>query len=87
MSTNDADPVTVALEALVATLGQEGRARRLLDLTGLTADELRSRAAEPSLLAAVLAFLESHEPDLVAVSAEIGRKPEELVTARRLLDA
>ncbi|RST29842.1 DUF3572 family protein [Sphingomonas ginkgonis] len=87
MSTNDLDPLTVALQALVATLGQDSRARRLLDLTGLTADELRERAADPALLSATLAFLESHEPDLLAVAAEIGRRPEELVAARRLLDA
>jgi len=38
------------------------------------------------LLRALIGFLEAHEPDLVAVSEEIGVKPEELVAAGRALD-
>ena len=38
------------------------------------------------MLAATLAFLEAHEPDLLAVAAAIGVKPEELVTARAELE-
>ena len=72
--------------ALAATLADDRRAQRLLDLTGLTVDELRARAAEPGLLAACLSFLESHEPDLVAVAANVGVKPEVLVAARRSLE-
>lgn len=83
--TNDA--AALALSALAATLADDRRAHRLLDLTGLTAGELRSRATEPGLLAACLAFLESHEPDLLAVAADIGVKPETLVAARRSLEA
>ena len=82
--TNDA--AALALSALAVTLTDDRRAQRLLDLTGLTADELRARAAEPGLLAACLSFLESHEPDLVAVAADIGVKPEVLVAARRSLE-
>jgi hypothetical protein len=82
--TNDA--AALALSALAATLADDRRAQRLLDLTGLTADELRARAAEPGLLAACLSFLESHEPDLVAVAADIGVKPEALVATRRSLE-
>jgi hypothetical protein len=80
------DPVAIALAALAATLSDERRARRFLDLTGIGTDELRARAAEPALLAAVLRFLEAHEPDLVAVSEELGVGPDELVAARRELD-
>jgi hypothetical protein len=80
------DPLTLALAALAATLGCERRAQRFIDLTGIGTDELRARAAEPVLLAAVLRFLEGHEPDLVSVSAELGVKPEELVEARRELE-
>lgn len=83
--TNDA--AALALSALAATLADDRRAHRLLDLTGLTADELRARAMEPSLLASCLIFLESHEPDLLAVAADIGAKPETLVAARRSLEA
>jgi hypothetical protein len=84
--TNDNDPLNVALAALAATLGQQRRAQRFLDLTGIGTDELRRRAGEPMLLAALLRFLEAHEPDLVSVSAELGVKPEELVEARQQLE-
>jgi hypothetical protein len=77
----------VALQALAVTLRDEARAQRLLTLTGLTADELRSRATEPAMLAAVLSFLEAHEPDLIAVAEELQMAPQELVAARSALDA
>jgi len=80
------DAEALALAALAATLTDERRARRFLDLTGLDADELRARAGERSLLAATLAFLENHEPDLVAVAQIIGTTPESLVTARAELE-
>ena len=85
--TNSADPTIVALQALAVALRDSGRAQRLLDLTGLTGDELRARASEPAMLAAVLSFLEAHEPDLVAVADELGTSPQELVAARSALEA
>ena len=83
---NDSDPLVLALAALAATLGDERRAQRLLDLTGIGTDELRARAGEPALLAALLRFLESHEPDLIAVAAAIDVKPGALVEARQQLE-
>lgn len=83
-STNDAE--TIALSALAATLTDERRAQRFLDLSGIDTGELRSRAADPVLLAAVLRFLEAHEPDLIEVAAAIGVKPEKLVMAREALE-
>ena len=87
-TTNEAprDAEALALAALAATLNDERRALRFLDLTGLSPDELRSQAGEPQVLAATLAFLEAHEPDLLQVAAAIGVKPEELVAARRELE-
>ena len=84
---NSADPMIVALGALAVALRESSRARRLLELTGLTAAELRDRASEPAMLAAVLSFLEAHEPDLIAVADEMGLSPQELVAARSALDA
>jgi hypothetical protein len=84
-STNDAE--TLALSALAATLTDERRARRFLDLSGIDTEELRLRAAEPTLLAAVLRFLEAHEPDLINVAGAIGVRPEALVAAREELEA
>ncbi len=84
-STNDAE--VLALSALAATLTDERRARRFLDLSGIDTEDLRRRAAEPVLLAALLRFLEAHEPDLIQVAETIGAKPEELVAAREELEA
>jgi len=76
------DPIAIALAALAATLGCERRAQRFIDLTGIGTDELRARAADPALLAALLRFLEAHEPDLLAVAQDLGCTPQDLVEAR-----
>ena len=83
--TNDAE--ALGLAALAATLADDRRARRFLDLTGLDVDDLRARAGERSLLAETLVFLENHEPDLVAVAEAIGSTPQALVAARSALEA
>ena len=80
------DAYALALTALAATLADERRARRFLDLTGIGTEELRRTADDPRLLLALIAFLEAHEPDLVAVSEQIGVNPELLVGARRNLE-
>jgi hypothetical protein len=84
--TNDRDPASLALAALGWTLSEDARAERLLALTGLTPDELRASLGEPATLAAVLAFLESHEPDLLACADAIGAPPAALVEARQRLE-
>ena len=86
-TTNDAE--ALALAAMAATLTDERRAQRFLDLTGLDAGELRDRAVagDRGLLAATIAFLESHEPDLVAVADAIGWTPAQLVNARAVLES
>ena len=80
------DPFALALAALAATVSDERRGQRFLALTGIETDELRRRANEPALLASLIAFLEAHEPDLVAVCEEVGVKPEALVEARRQIE-
>ena len=77
---------TVALSALVWILGDEERARRLLDLTGLTPEQLRGGLGDPGVLAAGLRFLESHEPDLVACAQAVAVSPAELIEARLMLE-
>ena len=81
------DAAALALRALAWTLGDEDRAQRLLALTGLTADHLRAAIGEPAVLAAVIKFLEAYEPDLVSCAEAIDTSPENLVTARRELEA
>jgi hypothetical protein len=80
------DARALGLFALATAVSDERRARRFLDLTGIGTDELRERAAEPALLAAVIRFLEAHEPDLLAVAEGMDVKPEALVAARRQLE-
>jgi hypothetical protein len=80
------DAQTLALLSLGWALAEQSRAERLLALTGLGAADLRARATDPTCLAAVLGFLEAHEPDLLACAAELAVKPETLVAARRELE-
>jgi hypothetical protein len=80
------DAQALALTALTATLTDERRARRFLDLTGIGTDELRRRADDPALLSALIRFLEAHEPDLLSISEAIGVEPAALVAARRELE-
>lgn len=84
-ATNDA-ATSLALQALAATIADARRAERLLALTGLEVDELRQRADDPAILAAVIGFLESHEPDLIDVAEAIGSSPAKLVAARAALE-
>jgi hypothetical protein len=80
------DPHALALAALAAMLTDERRARRFLTLTGIGTDALRERADEPSLLAALIRFLEAHEPDFLSVAEQIGVKPAALTDAREQLE-
>lgn len=81
------DPAALALGALGWALSEDNRAQRLLALTGLTPEDLRERIADPGVLAAVLGFLEAHEPDLIACADALGVSPADLVDARRRLEA
>ncbi|MHA3793292.1 DUF3572 domain-containing protein [Rhizorhabdus wittichii] len=81
----DDAPLVTGLKALAWTLDDPARARRLLDLTGLTPDALRAGATDPAILGALLDFLSGHEPDLVACAEAIGATPAELIRARGAL--
>jgi len=66
-------------------LASESRAQRLLDLTGLTPEELRAGLGDAGVLGAVLDFLCAHEPDLVTAAEALGVTPDELAGARERL--
>jgi hypothetical protein len=83
--TNDAE--TIALGALGWVLADDARAERLLALTGLDPGTLRARVQERPFQAAVLLFLENHEPDLLACAEALGATPRALVAARAALEA
>jgi hypothetical protein len=82
--TNTAE--ALALAALGWVVGDGPRAQRLLDTTGLTPEQLRSGVGDPAVLAAILRFLEAHEPDLIACADDIGATPSQLVAARQSLE-
>jgi Protein of unknown function (DUF3572) len=81
-----ADAAMLALGALGWILTDAERAARMLNLTGLTPDVLRGAISETATLAAILSFLEGHEPDLVAAAEHIGTSPAALVRARQELE-
>lgn len=80
------DDETLALGALGWTLSDDSRAARLVALTGLTAAGMRERLEDRSFLAALLRFLEAHEPDLLACASDLGVSPARLVAAREALE-
>jgi hypothetical protein len=80
------DDEALALGALGWTLSDDARAARLVALTGLTPAGMRERLEDRDFLAAVLRFLEGHEPDLVNCADELGLSPARLVAAREALE-
>ncbi len=80
------DSATLALKALGWALSDDARAARLLALTGLTPDNLRHAVRDQHTQAAILGFLEHHEPDLIACAIAIDASPAALVAARRHLE-
>lgn len=85
--TANPDPTALALMALAWTLSDDARAGRLLAITGLDPATLRTTAGTSATLAAVLGFLQSHEPDLVACAAAIGSTPRAIVAAHQHLES
>lgn len=81
------DPSGMAFQALAWALMDESRAERLLSLTGLTPEGLRTSITERGTQAAILTFLEAHEPDLLACAVCIGVSPTLLVKAREELES
>lgn len=76
---------TLALRALAHVAGDAELGPRFLDLTGLDVATLRARAGEADVLAAVLGFLDAHEPSLVATAHALDVAPAALAAAHRAL--
>ena len=79
------DGAALALSALAWILSDDARAGRLLALTGLEAEDLRGRLDDPALHDAVFAFLEAHQPDLVACAEALDVRPESLARPEQSL--
>ncbi|WP_404712762.1 DUF3572 family protein [Sphingomonas sp. MMS24-J13] len=80
------EAATIGLRALAWTLGDADVAARMIATTGLDIGDLRARAGEPALLAAVLSFLEAYQPNLIACAEALDMNPSQLVAARILLE-
>lgn len=76
---------TMAIEVLSFLAGNPERIERFLALSGLSPSQLRTAAAEPGFLAAVLDYLASDEKLLLAFAAEAGHHPEDIAKAREIL--
>ena len=73
------------MKALTHLAGDPEMLGRFLSLSGLEIDELRARAAEPELLAAVLDFVLGNEPVLTAFLAAEGINANVVHAARAAL--
>jgi len=86
MKATQPDAEILGLQALAYVVGDSALGPRLLALTGLDVDTLRSRASDRGVLSATLAFLENHEASLIACAEALSVKPEQLVEARKTLE-
>jgi hypothetical protein len=87
LNSNHLDASQMALQALVWALSDDARSERLLALTGLTPDGLRAGIGDRGMQAAILSYLENHEPDLIACADAIQVSPMAIVAARQELEA
>jgi Protein of unknown function (DUF3572) len=82
---DDPDPFVTGLQLLAHVVADADLGARFLALTGLTADDLRHRAADAGVLAALVDFVAARESDLVAAADAIGITPDAIVAAGRSL--
>ena len=75
----------MSLRALAWVLSDDRRARRFLDLTGLTPVVLRAGIGGREIQLSVLDFLCAHEPDLVAAAESLEVEPGAIAVARESL--
>jgi hypothetical protein len=75
----------MAVKALTLLTGDQERLARFLALTGLGPETIRAAAGSPGFLNAVLDHVAGHQELLLALSDEMGTRPETLVEARRVL--
>jgi len=77
----------LAIQALAFIAGEPDRLARLLDMSGIAADEIRAAAREVAFLAGVLEHMLGDESLLVAFAESAGIDPGEIARARVALDS
>lgn len=75
----------MGLQLLVYVIADDDLGARFLALTGLDADDLRARAADPVVLAALVDFVAGHEADLMGAAKALGVAPQAIITTGQLL--
>lgn len=76
---------TLALEALGWLAAEPDFLRGFQGASGLSSDDLRARAAEPDLLAAVLDFVLADDASVTRFAETTGRAPQDVLRARAAL--
>jgi hypothetical protein len=72
----------LAMRTLSYIAADDERLGRFLDITGLRPESIRSAADSPGFLAAVLDYVASDEPLLIALAQSLDLKPERIMEAR-----
>ncbi|MES1991255.1 MAG: DUF3572 domain-containing protein [Pseudomonadota bacterium] len=75
----------IAIQALSHIAAEEDLLYAFVDMTGLSPDDLRSRAGEPEILGGVLDFILMDEHRLINFCETVRLRPEMPGMARRLL--
>ncbi|HEY4343716.1 MAG TPA: DUF3572 domain-containing protein [Parvibaculum sp.] len=75
----------IAIQALGHIAAEEDLLFAFVDLTGLSPDELRTRAGEPEILGGILDFILMDDKRLLEFCEAADLKPEMPGIARRLL--
>ncbi|MBB5987828.1 DUF3572 family protein [Sphingobium lignivorans] len=73
---------SMALRLIGWVVADSVRADRMLALTGLDPASLRAGLSDSALLGALMDFVISHEPDLIACARDLAVEPAALVAAR-----
>jgi hypothetical protein len=71
----------IGLNAFSYITAYEERLERFLAVSGLRPDTIRSAAASPGFFAAILDYVASDEPLLIALAKELNMKPEHIMQA------
>ena len=76
----------IALQAFAFLAREDDLLMRFANLSGILPNDMRQAASEPGFLTGILDFFLSHEPDLLALAEAETIAPEQIATARMVLN-